>query len=385
MIITILLLLISASMVGFAASGPGALWIMRRFVEGILVRWLLILGGLAAALLNIPLLFVSAGDEHTDAEAVIHAITLLLLAAVHLTLVFSGRIMRAIRPVRTSVLTVSVHPDDLELACGATLAKLSDTGHEIHSLIMSRGQVGGDASVRPDEARAGGTFMGVSDMQILDLPDTRLEQHMNDMVREIEASIREHQPDLILTHSEHDQHQDHFAVHKAVLRAGRRHSSILCFESPSVTRSFNPSIFIDIADYVAIKIRAIQMHADQAAKPYMTSQLVRSMASFRGNQAKTRYAEAFEPVRVLAFTQDLLGTVGGGLGVVGDGDLHDTYEDASALSASAGRGVDHGPPEEPAWDVRGTGAHGPSAPSPESPRTDGLQPPRARKQEEQSA
>lgn len=357
MSITVLLLAVAAAMIGFGLSRPGTLWLMRHFVEGRLVRWALVVGGIVAALLNAPLLL--PGVQIDRAEQIIHIITLLLLGALQMALIFSARIMRAIRPARTTVLTVSAHPDDLELACGATLAKLADTGHEIHSLIMSRGQVGGDASIRPDEARAGGGFMGVSGMTVLDLPDTRLEERTNDMVRAIEDQIREHRPDLILTHSEHDQHQDHYAVHQAVLRAGRRHSSILCFESPSVTRSFNPSIYIDIGDYLGVKVRAIQMHADQAAKPYMTGRLVRAMAAFRGNQAKTRYAEAFEPVRMLAFDQGPLGTAGGGQGIGADDEVHDTFDDASALSASAGRGLDHGPPGALALELPGMEADEP--------------------------
>ncbi|WP_172604871.1 PIG-L deacetylase family protein [Kocuria rosea] len=200
---------------------------------------------------------------------------------------------------RRKMLAVGAHPDDLELACGATLAKLVDARHEVRGLIMSHGERGGNPGARPGEAEIGATYIGLTQLNVLDFPDTKLESVGNDMVRAIEAAIKEFQPDVILTHSAHDQHQDHYAVHKATLRAARAHHSILCFESPSVTRDFDPSLFVDVDGYVDVKVEAVLFHQDQAGKPYMTPERVRSMASFRGAQAKSRNAEAFEPVRLL--------------------------------------------------------------------------------------
>lgn len=200
---------------------------------------------------------------------------------------------------RRRVLAVGAHPDDLELACGATLAKLVDTGHEVRGLVMSSGEAGGDEELRLAEARRGASFLGLGALRVHDFPDTRLETAGNDMVRAIEAAIREFGPDVIFTHSAHDQHQDHYAVHQATLRAARAHHSILCFESPSVTRDFDPSVFVDIDGYVDVKVEAVLSHRDQAGKPYMTPGRVRGMAAFRGAQAKNTNAEAFEPVRLL--------------------------------------------------------------------------------------
>lgn len=197
------------------------------------------------------------------------------------------------------ILAVGAHPDDLELACGGALAKFVDAGHEVHALIMSRGAAGGDQQERVGEARAGATFLGARTVTVHDFPDTALQGAANGLVAAIETTIGQFDPDIILTHSAHDQHQDHAAVHAATLRAARQHHSILCFESPSVTRDFNPSIFIDIADYVDVKVQAVRMHRDQASKPYMSAQRMRGLATFRGAQAKRTYAEGYEPVRLL--------------------------------------------------------------------------------------
>lgn len=209
------------------------------------------------------------------------------------------RIRPATHKDRKVVLAIGAHPDDLEIACGGTLAKLVDAGHEVHTLVLSHGAVGGDLDIRPGEAKNGASFMGVKGVQVCNLPDTNLAEHTNELVAEIEAKINELSPDVVFTHSEHDQHQDHHAVHLATLRAARRHSSILCYESPSTTRRFNPAVFVDIEEYMDVKIHAVAQHKNQAGKPYMGADRLRGVAAFRGSQAKQRFAEGFEPVRLL--------------------------------------------------------------------------------------
>lgn len=220
--------------------------------------------------------------------------TVLLFAALHLRSRVAGP-----PPGRRTVLVVGAHPDDIELGCGATVARMSDHKHRVHAITMSHGAHGGDSRERVGEASKGADFLGVEKLHLFDFPDTRLAEHAADMVAVIEQVIDEVNPDVILTHSSHDQHQNHTAVHLATMRAARRHHSIVCYESPSVTRSFDPSIFVDVDDYIDVKVAAVNMHQDQADKPYMTANRLRGVAAFRGQQARLRNAEAFEPVRVL--------------------------------------------------------------------------------------
>ena len=206
---------------------------------------------------------------------------------------------RAERPRR--ILAIGAHPDDLELACGGTLARLADAGHEIHAPIMSDGSVGGDPLHRPGEAYRGASFMRLTECTVLGLPDTLLGGHGIEMVQAIEAKITSLNPDVIFTHSGNDQHQDHSAVHWATMRAGRRHQAILCYESPSVTRDFVPQVFVDIDEYVDAKAAAVAIHHDQSDKPYMNPESLTGIAAFRGSQAKMKRAEGFEAVRIPAF------------------------------------------------------------------------------------
>lgn len=257
---------------------------------------------IASAFLLVPANVISSTAERTTAvhTAVLAASLAVLVAQVTVTAVNWLPVDRAHRPRR--VLAIGAHPDDLELACGGTLARLADAGHEIHALVMSDGAVGGDAATRPGEAYAGARFMGLEDCRVVGLPDTRLTDHDQQMIKVIEDKIKTFNPDLVLTHSRHDLHQDHAAVHAATLRAGRRHPAILCYESPSVTADFAPQVFVDIDDYVQAKAAAVQIHHDQSDKPYMSAKSLAAMSTFRGSQARLGSAEGFEAVRVNAFS-----------------------------------------------------------------------------------
>ena len=133
-----------------------------------------------------------------------------------------------------------------------------------------------------------------------DFTDTHMSTEINEMIRAIEAMIDFVKPDIILTHSRNDQHQDHHAVHLATLRAARRCSTILCFESPSVTNDFSARFFVDIEDYMDTKIAAVREHANQSGKPYIDEQKLSGKALHRGEQAKVGYAEGYEVVRALS-------------------------------------------------------------------------------------
>lgn len=255
----------------------------------IVVSSLLLLTNLAAFFLDPPGLWQAANLTATLAGVTVAMVTLALLRI---------RMSRAPHPRR--VLAVAAHPDDLELACGGTLAKFVDLGHEVQELVMSDGGRGGNLEARSGDARRAASFLGLAELQHFNFTDTDLVGHAQEMILVIEAVIDRFKPDIILTHSLHDYHQDHQAVHAATLSAARRHSSILCYESPSATHQFHPTVFVDIHGYVDTKVRSVQLHRDQKDKPYMSPERLRGIAVFRGAQARRQVAEGFEPVRMLA-------------------------------------------------------------------------------------
>jgi LmbE family N-acetylglucosaminyl deacetylase len=280
-----------------AARVLAAPWFARHHLHAVPFgrATVVVLGALVLA--NVACVVVPPGPlVSTDVVLVSSCAALVVGGA---TFLLRRPVTRAARTRR--IVAVGAHPDDLELACGATLAKLVDAGHEVHALVLSRGDAGATVSGerRAAEAERGAAFFGASTTAVHDFPDTLLDHAMPDLVDTIEKLVREVDPDVVLTHSANDQHQDHHAVHVATLRAARQVSTILCFESPSVTRSFDPSFFVDVSDHFEVKVHAVGMHHDQVGKPYMTEERLRGIATFRGAQAKGGLAEAFEAVRVL--------------------------------------------------------------------------------------
>ena len=239
-------------------------------------------------------------DVSRDLDLIIQYLGILVQSLLILVL-FSSKIVSTPRVYTGRILAIGAHPDDIEIAAGAALSKMRDTGYEICGMIMSHGEKGGDGDTRPLEARKGAKFLGFDDMTILDFTDRHLSAKAVEVTEAIEAVLEKEKPDIIFTHSNHDLHQDHQVVHEATLRAARDiRTTILCYESPSVTQDFHPTYFIDVAKYVDIKIQAIHSHWDQHKKPYMKDDVVRGKLAFRGAQAKVDYAEGFEVVRMVS-------------------------------------------------------------------------------------
>jgi LmbE family N-acetylglucosaminyl deacetylase len=82
------------------------------------------------------------------------------------------------------VLGIFAHPDDAEISCGATLAKLAAGGRDVFLLILTNGDRGSQdpaleraalARTRASESDAAGRVMGLAGVTVLDTPDGELE------------------------------------------------------------------------------------------------------------------------------------------------------------------------------------------------------------------
>ncbi|WP_251445184.1 PIG-L deacetylase family protein [Microbacterium sp. USTB-Y] len=282
------------------ATRRSARWFERRFRKGHVLR-----GTLAVALVLILSVIVTAPPLRTRGTVLV-LFALAIVALLVVTSVAAVQLRRRGAPARSRrrILAIGAHPDDIELACGATLAKLADRGHEIRTVVMTAGSSGGDAPTRLREAHRGSRHLGAGTTDVHELRDTRLARDDHAMVQIIERAIEDFAPDLVLTHSKNDYHQDHEAVHFATLRAARRHGSVICFESPSATGDFAPVLYVDVTEHLEVKVDAVELHQDQRGKPYMAAERVRAVAAFRGAQARARFAEGFEVVRLQGFATE---------------------------------------------------------------------------------
>jgi len=198
------------------------------------------------------------------------------------------------------ILAIGAHPDDIELGCGGSLAKLARDGARIHALVLSRGGRGCHAGIdRSDESHRALRRLGVTEVIQQDFPDTRFPACRNDIVAVIEQACAQIAPHRVYTMCGEDHRQDHRTVHEASIIACRSIPQILCYESPSTLPQFAPQVFEDISAQLDLKIHALREHASQGDRHYMQEDHLRCHAQFRGQQIGIGPSEGFVPYRLV--------------------------------------------------------------------------------------
>jgi N-acetyl-1-D-myo-inositol-2-amino-2-deoxy-alpha-D-glucopyranoside deacetylase len=134
-----------------------------------------------------------------------------------------------------TVLGIFAHPDDESLACGGTLARLSDAGARVVLICASSGRRGSvsDPALVPDgdlgrvrtaELREAAAVLGIADVVVLDHPDGNLRwADVPEFHAEILSAIDTYRPDAVITFAEDGLywHFDHVAVHERTCTALR--------------------------------------------------------------------------------------------------------------------------------------------------------------------
>jgi bacillithiol biosynthesis deacetylase BshB1 len=112
--------------------------------------------------------------------------------------------------MKLDILAIGAHPDDVELGCGATLAKEIALGKKVGIIDLTRGELGtrGDADTRDVEAERAKTILGVSIRTNMEFADGFF---VNDKLHQIELikMIRKYRPDIVLCNAVDDRHIDH--------------------------------------------------------------------------------------------------------------------------------------------------------------------------------
>jgi N-acetylglucosamine malate deacetylase 1 len=118
-----------------------------------------------------------------------------------------------IEPV--DLLFIGAHPDDVELSCGATVAKSVKGGLRVGMVDLTRGEMGtrGTAQTRKREARNSAKILGAAFREQLDFGDGGLEIGREQEMILIEV-IRRTRPSIVFAPYPDDRHPDH-------VRAGR--------------------------------------------------------------------------------------------------------------------------------------------------------------------
>ncbi|OAD42560.1 bacillithiol biosynthesis deacetylase BshB1 [Polaribacter atrinae] len=186
--------------------------------------------------------------------------------------------------MKLDILAFGAHPDDVELGCGATIAKEISLGKKVGIVDLTRGELGtrGSADLRDIEAANAAKILGVSVRENLGFSDaffTNDKKHQLAIIK----MIRKYQPEIVLCNAVDDRHIDH--------PKGSRLVSDACFLSgllkieteiegelqekwrPKLVyhyiqwKNIEPDFVIDVTGFMEIKKKSVLAYTSQFYDP----------------------------------------------------------------------------------------------------------------------
>jgi bacillithiol biosynthesis deacetylase BshB1 len=226
------------------------------------------------------------------------------------------------------VLAIGIHPDDVEICIGGTVALLARRGDEVAVLDLTRGEssTNGTPEQRAREAEEASRVLGVRRRVNAALPDTGLRSGDPEQVRAIVRVLRAERPQVVLLPNADDPHPDHAAggalsQHAVFLSnvngyptedGGRRQerwrvARVLVYGG---RRDVRPDVVVDVTSVYEIKVAAVRAHASQVGggKDALTTPLtdprflsgVQASDRVAGRRVGATYGEAFQLVAPIA-------------------------------------------------------------------------------------
>jgi LmbE family N-acetylglucosaminyl deacetylase len=186
------------------------------------------------------------------------------------------------------IASIGAHPDDVEQGMGGTLAKHSHKGDDVHVILCTLGIGGtsGDPNRRKEEARMAANILG-AELHSLDYPVLKINRPSVEFENLIKQAIDEINPDRVYVHSPFDYHQIHAAVSECATRAAKDVKQLLYYEDISSTNpDFKPNAYVDITNYIGLKLKSLEAHGTQSRKLYLQSNIMRSLAYVRYSLGK---------------------------------------------------------------------------------------------------
>lgn len=182
--------------------------------------------------------------------------------------------------MKLDILAFGAHPDDVELGCGATLAKEIYNGKKVGIIDLTKGELGtrGTSKTRATEANNAAQILGVSVRENLGFADGFF---INDKQHQLEIikAIRKYQPELVICNAIDDRHIDHGKGSKLVSDA--------CFLSGLIKietningteqnpwrpkqvyhyiqwKNLEPDLVVDVSDFMDVKLKAVFAYKTQ--------------------------------------------------------------------------------------------------------------------------
>ncbi len=121
---------------------------------------------------------------------------------------------------KLDILAIGVHPDDVELSCGGTIAKEISLGKKVGVLHLTEGELGtrGTNEIRLKEANEAAKILGIHVQEHLNIGDGFFEITENHL-KEVSIILRKYCPDIVLLNAINDRHPDHARASKLCSRA----------------------------------------------------------------------------------------------------------------------------------------------------------------------
>jgi LmbE family N-acetylglucosaminyl deacetylase len=212
-----------------------------------------------------------------------------------------------------NILVIAAHPDDEVLGCGGVIARHAAQGDEVHVLVATRGipEIFAPEFIEEirRELKAAHAILKVAGTHFLDFPAPKLDVVPgHELADGIKKTIYELQPETIYLPHGGDIHLDHRAVYMATLVAARPANGcpvkqLLCYETLSETEwaptavasAFIPTVFIDISNFLDVKLQAMACYRTQLKEPPHSRSLetIEALATLRGATVGFLAAEAF--------------------------------------------------------------------------------------------
>lgn len=230
--------------------------------------------------------------------------------------------------MKLDILAFGAHPDDVELGCGATIAKEVSLGKKVGVVDLTRGELGtrGSAEIRDKEAATAAKILGIHVRENLSFRDGFF---INDEIHQLEVikRIRKYKPEIVICNAVDDRHIDHSKGSKLVsdacfLSGLRRIQTTLDGVEQEAWRpkivyhyiqwkNIEPDFVVDVSDFMQQKLDAVMAYSSQfydpnskePISPIATKNFTESIeyrAKDLGRLVFTDYAEGFTTERYVA-------------------------------------------------------------------------------------
>ena len=118
--------------------------------------------------------------------------------------------------MKLNILAFSAHPDDVELSCGGTIAKLTKNEYKVGIVDLTEAELStrGTVELRRNETDNATKVLNLDIRENLKIPDGQIENSFSNRLKVINC-IRKYRPEIIFAPFFEDRHPDH--IHTSIL------------------------------------------------------------------------------------------------------------------------------------------------------------------------